>query len=105
MFLELGGMWLTTQSLRSALQHYTAHMTIWEVCSRLRFTGYQDLKSQDLHSLIAAAVKERILTGRSDQYILQNVLLEFGFMEFDIDGYNSVLPTCALQNIICFCRI
>ena len=95
-------MWLTTQSLRSALQHYTAHMTIWEVCSRLRFTGYQDLKSQDLHSLIAAVVTDRILMGQSDQCTLQNFWLGFGFMEFDIDGYNSVLPTCALQNSFTF---
>ena len=75
------------------------------LCRPLRLTGYQDLKSQDLHSLIAGAVTGRILTGRSDQYILQNFLLEFGFMEFDIDGYNSVLTTCALQNIIYFCGI
>ena len=99
------GMWLTTQSLISALQHYTAHMTIWEVCGRLHFTGYQDLKSQDLHSLIAAAVADCILTGQLDQYILQNFLLQVGFMEFDIDGYNSMLPACALQNIIYFCGI
>ena len=72
------------------------------LCRSLRFVGYQDLKSQDL---IAGAVTGRILTGRSDQYILQNFLLEFGFMEFDIDGYKSVLPTCALQNIIYFCGI
>ena len=57
------------------------------MCGRLRFTGYLDLKSQDLGSLIAGD------------------LLEFGFMEFDIDEYNSVLPTCALQTIIYFCGI
>ena len=64
------------------------HMTIWEVCGRFRFTGYQALKSEDLHSLIAAAVADCILTGQSDQYILQNFLLQLGFMEFDIDGHN-----------------
>ena len=53
------------------------------------------------HSLIAAC----ILTGQLDQYILQNFLLQVGFMEFDIDGYNSMLPACALQNIIYFCGI
>ena len=72
------------------------------LCRPLRFIGYQDLKSQDLHNLIAGAVTDRILTGRSDQNVLQNFLFEFGFMEFDIDGYNSVLPTCALQNSFTF---
>ena len=40
--------------------------------------------------------------GQSDQYTLQNFWLGFGFMEFDIDGYNSVLLTCALQNSFTF---